>query len=38
MFLCFDYYIMLVLNYFVFNLFKKEQIKNGWNVYFILVW
>lgn len=29
MFLCFDYYIMLVLNYFVFNLFKKEQIKNG---------
>lgn len=28
-FLNIDYYIMLVLNYFVFNLIKKEQIKNG---------
>jgi hypothetical protein len=33
-----DYYIMLVLNYFVFNLFKKEQINNGRKFCFILVW
>lgn len=29
MFLQFDYYIMLVLNYFVFNLIKKEVKNNG---------